>query len=202
MHLLKRSQGLFVFIWLALALLPLRGTGAQEGSRGARDRGVFAGLAIVLFSPCQSDFRDMYGPVIVHPQVRVGYFFSPGFFAFSTFEFFAVSGKTPELQLDSKLDQRVFSLGAGYRKKISAKLDGSAALSLLRLDWKERVQALDMENSSSCLGCSLEGALYCRFGQKIRGITSLSYMLVQKTIADVKARLGGFRLGFGALYFF
>jgi hypothetical protein len=206
MHLMERRHGLGMFVLLVFLLFPVWGLGAETkvagGSHAARFSKIFAGMSFSLFSPSQSEFREIYKPIIVHPQIRVGYFFSPRVYIFSTFDFFSLNGKTPEWEMDTKLTQRIFSLGAGYRKEISGKISASGALSLVYLAYKEEIQTLAMENSSNCLGFSLEGAIYYKFSRKIKGITCLSYSVAQKTSDDVTAKFGGFRLGIGALFCF
>jgi len=203
MHLSMSGHG---FVWLALlaiVLVPARGMGAQRGgdenSLVKPYSRVFAGVSVILFSPTQATFREVYRPVIVHPQIRVGYFLSPGAYVFSTFDMFSLNGKTPDWQLDARLSQWSVALGAGYRKDVSGKISLSGAVGAVYLAYQEEIQALAAKNSSGCLGFVVEGALYYQFGKKIRGITCLSYTNAQKTSADITAKFGGFRLGIGAL---
>jgi hypothetical protein len=205
-RLLARRHGLGMLVLLAFVFVPMWGMSAEtrvdENSRAGRYSKVFIGASFSLFSPSQSDFRDIYQPLIVHPQIRVGYFLSSRVYVFSTFDFFSLDGKTPKWEMDTRLTQRILSLGAGFRKEISGKISASGALSLVYLAYKEKIQALTEENSSGCPGFSLESALYYNFSQKIMGMTCLSYMHAQKTGNDITAKFGGFRLGLGALYCF
>jgi hypothetical protein len=205
-RLLARGHGLGMLVLLAFVLVPMRGMSAEtrvdENSRAGRYSKVFIGVSFNLFSPSQSDFRDIYRPIIVHPQIRAGYFISPKAYVFSTFDFFTLNGKTPEWQMDARLTQRILSLGAGYRTEISGKISASGALSGVYLSYQEEIPAIAVKDSSSCLGFAIESALDYRFGNKIRGITCLSYTNVQKTHNEVTAKFGGFRLGMGVLYCF
>lgn len=203
---MERRYGIVLLVLMTFLLFPVWGMGAATEAAGdfhaVRFSKVFAGLSCNFFYPSQSDFRDIYKSIIVHPQIRVGYFFSPAIYVFSAFDFLSLNGKTPEWEMNTKLTQMIFSLGAGYLKEISGKIDVSGALSLIYLEYKEEIQTLTMENSSNCLGFSLEGAIYYKFSRKIKGITCLNYSLAQKTSDDVTTKFGGFRLGIGALYCF
>lgn len=206
MRLSSRVRSAAMFVLLAVFLSPARGVGAEEGTDRRADDvhcgNVFAGVSLNLFYPSASDFRDIYRSLIVYPQIRAGVFVSPAMYVFSTLDYSSLSGRTPEWELETRLSQWILALGAGYRKGISERFSASAALSLVYLAYREEIRALAVENSSSCLGISVEGALYHQFSARIRGMTCLSYTHAQKAGNDITVRFGGFRLGIGALYCF
>lgn len=163
----------------------------------ADKKGLFADLSIKIFSNSDAEFKEVYQSSIMVPEINIGYFLSENLYIFGGFEFYKVDGKTPEWQFTLEMDQKIFSFGAGYFKKISEKLGLSGAIGLVSISYTEKLLDLELENKSSSIGFRLRTKFQYKISALIGLYFKLGYTMAKDTLDDLENNFGGFSTGLG-----
>ena len=189
--MIKRNKNYTMLAIIVLGLL------SMPSIVKAGDKGFFANLSINLSSNSDAEFKDAYKASIMVPEIGIGYFLSNKFYIFGGFELFSVDGKTPEWNFALEMDQKIFSLGAGYYQKFSEKFGLSAEIGLVSVNYTEKLIDLKLENKSSCLGFRLRTKLQYKISNQIGLYLKLGYTIAKDTIDDIENNFGGIKTGFG-----
>lgn len=158
----------------------------------------FIGLSINSFYPSNSEFKTIYKESVMIPEVSVGFFLLEKLYFFGGYEFYKVEGKTPQWDLNSEMDQKILSFGAGYFIDLSEKLGLSAELGMVSISYTEKLIDFELENKSSCTGFRLGSKLQYKISSLIGFNLSLGYTIIKDEIDDISTDFGGLRLGIGA----
>lgn len=157
---------------------------------------VTVSLGAGLQAPADSGYRDVYGRGVFLPELKAGVSLTPGIYLWACYGFATAKGETPELKAAAKSSQDYFSLGGGYRGALSDSLDFKAELGLADVFYKE--EAFGKTVSGSALGFTVGGGLTYSLGKMFFMQAEVGYLLAEKTINDVKVKMGGLKAGLGA----
>ncbi|OGD09931.1 MAG: hypothetical protein A2Y86_00425 [Candidatus Aminicenantes bacterium RBG_13_62_12] len=174
---------------LSLALFTIAG-GLAAGQKFSLS------LAAGVQSPADSGYRDIYGRSVFLPEVKAGISLTPAIYLWAGYGLASAEGETPELQSPAESSQNFLSLGGGYRGTISEKIGFKAELGLADVFYRE--EALGETVSGSALGFTAGGGLTYALGKTFFLQAEAGYLLAQKTINDVKVKMGGLKAGLGA----
>ena len=148
-----------------------------------------------LLVPGDSGYKDIYGKSMFYPAIKAGYALSERFFIWAGYGFLCRKGETPVLKLEAKSNQHFFSLGAGYRGKLSDKLGYEAALGLVMVSYKE--EAMGTSASGSAFGLRADGGLSCALFGPVFAVAELGYIYSSDKVEGETVKPGGFKAGLG-----
>ncbi|MBN2199140.1 MAG: outer membrane beta-barrel protein [Candidatus Aminicenantes bacterium] len=153
-------------------------------------------LGAGIQSPADSGYRDIYGRSVFLPEIKGGISLSPSLYVWTGYGLVTAKGETPELKSAAESSQNFLSLGGGYQGALSDSLGFKAELGLADVFYKE--EALGETVSGSALGFTAGAGLTYALGKMFFLQAEAGYLLAQKTINDVKVKMGGLKAGLGA----
>jgi putative salt-induced outer membrane protein YdiY len=163
---------------------------AAAGWCGDKFQAVLTGSYL---SPNDSAFKNVYGKGGFVPEIRLQYDLGPSFYLWGGAGIFAKKGHTPQLQTEAKSQQLYLSLGVGYNLKLSEKMSLRVGPGLLLVSYKEEVA--DAEQSASRIGFRADGDLFYSFTDNFLAGLTVGYLEASDTAANVKFKMGGFKVG-------
>ncbi len=158
---------------------------------------ISAGAAAAL--PSDSRYRDFYGTAQFSPELKAGFNFFDGFYAWLGYHFYSARYIVPVLLDKASGMQHSLALGAGWETRRGRKLQSDFFAALILAGFREKV--LGETASDSALGFAFGTGLRYFFTRKVFLGAALSYSDARISLSETgtslagRYLLGGLRLG-------
>lgn len=159
----------------------------------------FASVGAAAFFPGDKNFKNLYGDVLLSPEVKVGYNLYGHFHFWLGAGFVSATGRLPVLGDEIKATQTLLSLGAGWETRRGRRWQGEIFAALLMAGFREKA----MGDTASKWAPGFDAGIGLRYylGKKTFVRLAAGYAgawTTARTEAGEKdIVLGGMRLGAG-----
>ena len=146
--------------------------------------------------PSDKNYKEIYGKGKFYPEIKAGYKIYRDFYIWAGYGFFSARGTTiPTLNEEAESSQNFLSLGAGYSKKITNRLEYKLELGAFSVSYKE--EAMEEKVTGSALGFRLEGGIVFDLIKTFFAEMTIGYLKASDTVEGISIKLGGFKIGIG-----
>lgn len=157
-------------------------------------RGIIS-LAINYLVYSDSRCRDVYSKGELCPEVKAGYKVYRDFYIWESYGYLSAEGTTPVLKEETSLNYHYLSIGAGYNRNFSEKLNYLIELGLLNVIYKE--EAMGEKASGLKLGFRFGVGIIYNINKTFFAELSTSYLHAVDNREDISIKFGGFKAGVG-----
>ncbi|HEX7503378.1 MAG TPA: hypothetical protein VF451_08135 [Acidobacteriota bacterium] len=165
----------------------------------ARGDTFFASVGGAALFPGDKNFKNLYGDVLLSPEIKVGYNLYRNFYFWLGGSFASATGALPVLEDEIKATQTFLSLGAGWETRRGRRWQGEFFAALLLAGFREK--AMGATASKTAPGFDLGTGLRYYLGKKTFVGMTVGYAGAWTTARTEALErdiiLGGLRLGAG-----
>lgn len=148
-----------------------------------------------LFCSANADYRQVYGPAVFMPEIKITRLVYRNFIVWGSFAFIAKNGFIEEVDEQAKIRRTMLGFGIGYALKLNVSLRLRAELGLTSIAFKE--EALGGTFKGSGLGWNIGANLDYLIGKKLFATLTTGYSGASAEAETGKIKLGGFQAGAG-----
>jgi hypothetical protein len=148
-----------------------------------------------LFSSSDAGFRQIYGPSVFLPEIKITGLVHRNISVWGGFAFMAKKGFIEDVAAPAKIRQAMFSFGAGYVYRLNARLQLRAEAGMTIISYKE--EALEETLKGSGSGWKIGASFDYFIVKKVFATLAASFSQASDDAQTGKVKLGGFQLGAG-----
>lgn len=145
--------------------------------------------------PAVENFTEIYGRVVISPEINAGYKFYRDFYIWGGFSFFTKSGASLVLKEPTQWKQRYFTLGLGYYKNMPLNFGWEIKAGAMFVNYSE--EAFEEKVTANAPGIRIDVSANYKLSDHWYGLFTVSYLLVSDKVDDMDVKVGGIKTGIG-----